>query len=97
MVGMIPSRSGPVPGRARWAARAQFLGFPKTGPRADEDLLAGGGDVHLSAVPVEDAHPERLFELPDLGAQRRLGDVAGFGCPAEVPGFGDGDGVFELS
>ena len=53
--------------------------------RPQQDLLALGREALEPLAALDDLDVELGLELADGGRQRRLGDVAGLGGPAEVP------------
>ncbi|MCY1373345.1 hypothetical protein D9M69_606140 [compost metagenome] len=61
------------------------------------DLAADIGDDHSATVPLEQIGSEFLFQLADLAAQCRLGDVQAVGGLAEAAQFGDVDEGLELN
>jgi hypothetical protein len=58
-----------------------------------EERVTCGGELDVAAVAREQIGAERLLELVDLVAQRRLGDIEARGCPAEVELLRDGQEV----
>ena len=65
-------------------------------PRSGDDPLAGRRDVEPPVRTLEERHPQRLLELPELRAEGRLADVAGLRRAAEVAEIGEGDEIAEL-
>src|SRR5262249_7553577 len=78
-------------GRGREVVR-----FEEKAARAVEELFACCGDEDAAAVALEEAHAERLLELGQLRAQRRLRDVTELRRPAEAQRLRDGDRVLDL-
>ena len=62
-----------------------------------DDGLAARGQQHPAAGAFEQREAERLLQLADLGAQRRLADGAAFGGAAEMAQFGDRDDIFQVT
>ena len=58
-----------------------------------EERPAGRGERNLAAGADEQVGAERVLELANLVAQRRLGDVEARGCAAEVQLLRDGQEV----
>ena len=57
----------------------------------------GRGQQHPPPIALEQAHPQRRLQLGELGAERRLGDVAALGGDAEAERVGHGHHVLELA
>ena len=60
--------------------------------RRGEDLIAAAcdfaadvGEHHLARAPLDELDAEHLFQIANLHGERRLGDSAGLGGPAEMP------------
>lgn len=49
-----------------------------------QQQMAGRREAHLAGMAIEQRRPQQGFELPDLGAKRRLGDIEPLGGTAEV-------------
>ena len=79
---------------------AEFLGgvldFEEDPAGAFEERVAGFGQDRPSPESVEKLVADLAFQIQDLLAERRLGDMATFRGPREVARFGDGDEVAEL-
>jgi hypothetical protein len=61
-------------------------------PAVHQQLPGLGGFDGVGGA-VEETDAQLLLQLPDLSAQRRLGDVQPFCGPGEVPVLGDGQEV----
>jgi hypothetical protein len=89
-----------MPGAARGRVEALALGALDVGddaPRAGQERVAGVGQPHAAAGPLEERHPEVALEAPHLLAERGLAD-AERGCrAAEVERLGHGEEGAELS
>ncbi|MNE84781.1 hypothetical protein D3C80_1817180 [compost metagenome] len=62
-----------------------------------QDFAARLGDLHASAVALEQIDAQLLFQLADLPAQRRLGDVQAVGSLAQAAELSDMNQGFELN
>ena len=61
------------------------------------DLAADFGQHHLARPPLDHGDAERALEIADLHRQRRLGDGAGLGGPAEMAVLGQRGEIAKLS
>ena len=84
--------------RSRPASRQRDdrIRFREHPPGPGDDLLARRRDVEPPVRTLEERHPQRLLEFPELRAQGRLADVAGFRRAAEMAEIGEGDEIAEL-
>ena len=57
------------------------------------DAFAHRGEAHGALAALENQHTEFVFKLFHTHRQRRLADVATFGCMAEVLFLGEGHDV----
>ena len=62
-----------------------------------EKSLAIAGQANALLAALEQRQAQALFELGDLPAQRRLGNMQAFRCTADVLFLGDGDEVAQLA
>ena len=63
----------------------------------DHERLAKWRKAHGASGAVDKMRIEKHLELPDRRAERRLGDVRSFGCPAEMPLLMQRDQIIELA
>ena len=85
-VAITPSRSAP-----------RDLGRPLQHMlRLLHDLLSERRKADVGAAPLEDRHPQLLFQLFDGQAQRGLRDKHTIGGPFEVAFLRQGDDVLQL-
>ena len=84
-VGMLAREIGQVPDRLQ------------DGAGAAGDLASGRGQERALARALDQRRAESDFQLLDLHAERRLGDVTARGCLPEMAGFGQSDEVAELA
>ena len=76
----MPGHTGPQ--RADFLAHGFVVGDDP--PRPCQHCLALGRETLIARSAPDEQDAERLLKLPDSRRQRRLGDAAQFGCPAEV-------------
>ncbi|MNP46925.1 hypothetical protein D3C76_1409560 [compost metagenome] len=62
-----------------------------------QHFFARIGDLHAAAMSLEQVDAKFLFQLPDLSAQRGLGNVQAVGCFAQATQLGDVDEGFKLN
>ncbi len=67
----------------------------RAGPLVEQ--FAGGGQHHAAAVADKHFDVQRLFQHPDLAAERRLGHEQFFRGAAEAAGIGNGQEGVELA
>ena len=91
-----PQRAGErVPGAARGGRDVGGGGECAAG--VIDDRRRAAGDADDAAFAFEQPHAQRLLELEDLAAERRLTDVAGRGGAAEMAVIRDGDDILQVS
>jgi hypothetical protein len=87
-----PRRAGGVPlGR-----RADPFGRLEGAAGLGHDLAPGLGEVDAAGVAAQQGDAELPFQLLEGITQRGLADEQLTGCPADVPGLGDGDQIPQL-
>jgi Luciferase-like monooxygenase len=75
---------------------AQAVDGVDHGDYVGEELATLVGHLGSGPSPLEEIHAELALEVPDRGAERRLGDVQFLGCSAERAQPRDGCDVLEL-
>ena len=90
-----PTTSAPVPRAACWTRRRVASAAASSGT-ASSSSARPAGVRDRAAVALEQLRAELLLERLDLPAERGLGDVQGFGRPAEVQLLRDGDEPADL-
>ncbi len=65
--------------------------------RLPHEHSARFGESDAASVPIEEFHPETLFELMYRSGQRGLSDAERLGGPSEVKFAGDGGEIPQLT
>ncbi len=89
-----------LPRRSTGEAAPERLEASRAGeqrPRLGEKGPALGIEMHALLRPLEQGEAQLFFQLHDLPAERRLGQVQQFGGAADIALFGDGDEIAELA
>ena len=98
MVGITPTRSGPLNSSACWrATSARSRTDCKMRAGAPRHFDPGRRQQGAAARPLDQRCAERRLQLLDLHAERRLGDVAAQRRLAEMLRFGQRDEIAELA